>query len=531
MTKKVLIEQNKRFSKSYLWQLQREYFEKEGINAWVSQVPFFVTSNPVVANCYATQVVHFIKDCLNKNPEARKHTFYLMELGTGSGQVSFFIQKKLHEMLHELKMDDIKICYIMSDFTESNIKYWETHPKLKPFLDQGILDFAIYNLENDDPITLYKKKITLTPEHFFNPIIVFANYIFDTVSHDIFHVSDGRLHEVLVSLTTDQDNMRDGKVIDGEKISIDYSTHEIRGPYYSDPHLNAVLADYPKKLKDTNFLFPIGGLNAIKKLKKLTNDKIYLISSDKGYSTVESLDNLGYPTLAFHGSFSMMVNFHAIAEYFKVSGGDYFLQSERKGIKTEAFASGFKFKDMPETLYAIKKVVEYFSPADYFILHRRMSDSFPECNLDTLASHMAFSGWDPYIFHKLNSRITATIDDAESATIQYMQEHLPTIIDNFYYLPKADNTYFEVAVFYHMTKQYEKAAEYYQQSEPLFTDGKFGLYYNLALCQYHGGKAAEAFENFRKALELDPESKEAKEWVTFLDSSIRGDGTLIPPIS
>jgi len=523
MSKRVLIEQNKRFSKCYLWELQRSYFDQEGINAWVSQVPFFVTSNPFIANCYATLVISFIRDWVNKHPDAKNHPFYIMELGTGSGQFSFYVQKQLHQMRRELGMDDIKICYIMSDFTESNIKYWETHPALQPYLQDGSLDFAIYNMENDDPITLYNKKVALTPENFVNPLTVFANYIFDTVSHDIFSVTNGRLHEVLVSLTTDQDDLRDGKAVDGEKISIDYTQQVIRGPYYSDPHFNAILADYQHTLKDTNFLFPIGGLLAVKKLKKLTNDKLFIISSDKGYSTLDTIDNLGYPTLAFHGSFSMMVNFHAMGEYFRHSGGDYFLQSQRKGIKTEVFTSGFKLADLPETRVAINRVVEGMSPADYFILHRRMSDSFQECGLDTLASHMAFSGWDPYIFHKLNSRINSQIDDAESATITYMIENIPKIIDNFYYMPKADNTFFEVAVFCHMSKHYEQALHYYKQSEPYCTDSKFGLYYNMALCENHLGKLEDALASFKKACELDPDSKEAEEWVTYLQSSINGE--------
>ncbi len=54
----------------------------------------------------------------------------------------------------------------------------------------------------------------------------------------------------------------------------------------------------------------------------------------KEHSTVESLDRLGHPSISFHGSFSMMVNFDAIGRYFKNSGGDSFLQTSRKGIKT-----------------------------------------------------------------------------------------------------------------------------------------------------------------------------------------------------
>lgn len=530
MNKRTLFEQNKRFSKCYLWQLQRDYFEQEGINAWVSQVPFFVTSNPVIAKDYALLVIAFIQDWIAKHPEAIEHPFYILELGTGSGQFSFYVQKHLREMRRILPKD-VKIRYIMSDFTESNLVYWEKHPPLQQFLQEGTLDFAIYNMENDEPITLHRSKEVLTPDHFVNPLTVFGNYIFDTVSHDIFSVTNGRLHEVLVSLTTDQDNLRDNKPIDGEKISIDYSPQVIRGPYYYDSHLDSVLANYPHLLKDSSFLFPIGGLRAIKKLQKLTNDKVFLISSDKGYSSIHTMENLGYPSLAFHGSFSMMVNFHAIGEYFKHCGGDAFLQSERKGIKTVVCSSGFKFTDMPYTSQAIEEVIEKFSPADYFLLHRRMREAYQECNLDTLTSHFAFSGWDPYILDKLNSRIAPTMEDADSSTTEYLVNNLPKFIENFYQLPKAENSYFQVAVIYHMTKHYAEALENYQKSEPFCTDNKFGLYYNIALCQNHLGKTDEALENFKKACAIDPDSKETNEWITYLQSVISGDKSLPPPSS
>jgi len=74
----------------------------------------------------------------------------------------------------------------MSDFTTNNIAYWEKHPALKPFVDGGLIDFAIYDMEADAPIQLIKKNIALDQKALQNPLIVFANYIFDTVTQDTF---------------------------------------------------------------------------------------------------------------------------------------------------------------------------------------------------------------------------------------------------------------------------------------------------------------------------------------------------------
>src|SRR3984885_14358589 len=107
--RKVIIEQHKRFSHSALWRFQREYFDKEGINAWVNQVPFYITSNPFIAKSYAQLVIAFIRSWTKKHPESKHHPFYIMELGTGSGRFSYYVVKILDDMLKELGMSDIRI--------------------------------------------------------------------------------------------------------------------------------------------------------------------------------------------------------------------------------------------------------------------------------------------------------------------------------------------------------------------------------------------------------------------------------------
>ncbi len=520
--RKIVIEQNKRFSQSALWRLQREYFDKEGINAWVNQVPFYITSNPFIANSYARLVLGFIRDWTRQYPDSKNHPFYIMELGTGSGRFSYYFVKTLKKCLESAGMSDVTFCYVMSDFTKHNMQYWESHSTLKPFVESGLIDFAMYDMEAERPITLVKKNIRLAPEVLVNPLTVFANYIFDTISHDSFAVHEGKLYELLLTLSTDEANMENNRPVSMEKIAVDYSVHEIKNAYYGDPHLDNILEIYKKSLKESSFLFPIGSFHAIKFLKKLSNNKLFIVSTDKGYSTVESLDNLGHPSISFHGSFSMMVNFHAISEYFKNSGGDAFLQTSRRGIKTSVFASGMNFADMPQTTMAIQDYVEGFSPSDYFTLHRRMSDSFQECALETIASHMQLAGWDPHIYLKLASRVTSLVKESDMESIQFMAANMPKMAENYYHMPKTECILFEIGVFFHAIKQYDQAEKYYQLAQP-YVGEQFGLYYNLALCQHHLNHQEAALKSFKHALSLDDQSKETEEWITYLEKEIAGE--------
>jgi tetratricopeptide (TPR) repeat protein len=517
--RKVVLEQNKRFSQSALWRMQREYFDKEGINAWVNQVPFYITSNPFIANSYAQLVISFIRDWTKKHPDSKNHPFYIMELGTGSGRFSYYFVKTLQDLLARMDMADIKTCYVMSDFTKHNMQYWEEHTALKPFVDKGLIDFAIFDMEAERPITLVKQNVRLGPDLLVNPLTVFANYIFDTVSHDSFAVHEGKLYELLLSLSTEEKNIENNRPVDMEKIAVDYSVNEIKSAYYGDPHLDSLLEEYKKALTETSFLFPIGSFNAIKFLKKLANNKLFIVSTDKGYSALDQLDHLGHPSISFHGSFSMMVNFHAIAGYFKNCGGDAFLQTPRRGIKTSVFASGFTFGELPETALAIDEWIEGFSPSDYFTLHRRMSDSFQECELDTIASHLQLSGWDPHIYLKLSNRVTSLVEESDSETLQFIAANMPKMAANYYHMPKTECILFEIGVFFHAIKRFDQAEKYYQLAHR-FVGDQFGLFYNMALCQHHLGQNETALESFKRAQALDSSSKETEEWISFLEKAI-----------
>ena len=335
-----------RFSDTTIWACQRDFYESEGISAWANQVPFYITSNPFIALTYAKIALGFIRDWISKHPETKQHPFYLLELGTGSGRFSYLFVKTLLELIESLQLTEIKFCYVMSDFTRNNLEYWEGHVALKPYIEAGLVDFAIYDMGCDAPISLERKGICLTPEILINPITVVANYIFDTIVQDAFTLDKAILHELLYTLETDEDNIKNNKPVDMKKIQISNTMREIKSDYYNDPQLDAILEDYKKTLPTTNFLIPIGAIRVIQYVKKISNDRFFILSADKGYTDIDEFNGLGNPSTVFHvNCFSMMVNFHAISEYVKNCGGDSYVQSTRKSIQSAVFVSGCAFND------------------------------------------------------------------------------------------------------------------------------------------------------------------------------------------
>lgn len=516
----IFIEEKQQFSKSALWAAQREYYDTEGIDAWAADVPFYVTSNPFIAHCYANVAIRFIQDWVRKNPEACDEPFYFLELGTGPGQFSYYLLKTFLEIQDRLGLNTLKIRYVMSDFTEKNIEFWAQHEKLKPFVESGVLDFAQLDLENDLEISIQTSGVSLGEGSIKNPLIVVANYIFDTLRTDIFTIKDGKLFESAVSLKTDKSNYNGSKPKNWEKVDVDHEAIEVQGDYYDDVHYNAVLTAYHDALSETHFLFPIATMDALKRLKAISNGKMLVLSSDKAYSTMEEQDELEYPELAFHGSFSVMANFDAIARVFKNSGGDALLQTPREGITTGVFAAGLQFSDYPETSLALEEHIEGFSPGDYFLLHDQVCNEDEDVKLEVYAALLSMSRWDPYVYDLVNERVVELLDEVDYDTLEYLSHNMHKIADNFYFVPGSDDVLFNIGLFFHEAEKYDEALPYYQESIRIFGEQHVAAY-NLAICYYELGKLDEALRLFERSLEIDPKQKDAKDWIKTVGKELK----------
>lgn len=516
MSNRVIIERNKRFAESHLFEMQRSYFKQKGVHAWVEEVPFYATSNPFLANCYAQMTMRLIQDWVRKHPESRNETFYILELGTGTGILSFFISKKIKQLRKRLQLEDVNICYVMSDYAESNLEFWDKHPALQEFVAAGALDFALFNMESDTTIQLRKSGKTLTPGSVNTPMVIYANYIFDTVSQDAFAKKDGELFASLVTLSTHSGNMKDNQPINMEEVKIEYSKGEVEKNYYPDADFNAVLDFYRESdLRSSYFLFPTAGLITMANLRKISNDKLFVLSTDKAYSYLQQLEGLDHPDIAFHGSFSTMVNFHAISKYFDVIGGQSVLQTQRAEVNTAAFYCGFSLEDLPELSIAVNEHIERLSPGDYFALHRNIRENFKHCNINTLAAHMAFAEWDPHIYGKISKQICSLINDAEYETKIYLTSHMPDLAANYYYIPRNFDVWFDIGILFHTLRRYADAIPYYKKSMHFFGE-QFNTLYNLAICEYNAKYINDALADFKRALVINEDSKEAREWIDFI---------------
>lgn len=503
----ITIERDARFSKSMIWNAQRTYYGQKGAEAWANDVPFYITSNPFIAHTYAKLIINFIKDCRDQGMEG---VFNIVELGTGTGQFSFYLLKQLHAVARTLNWKTLPFRYIMTDFAEKNIAFWQQHPALKQFIEDGTLDFARFDVENDNTINLMVSNEVLTMHNITTPLIVIANYLFDTVINDIFYTKNGKLHETLVSIATEKKNLIDGQPKKWQKVKFKYKNNAVEGNYYKNPNYNALLKMYRTNLQNTYLNFPIAGLNGITNLQKIANGKLFLISSDKGFSTLGELDEMEVPEFDFHGSFSLMVNFHAIGEYFKMLNGDYFLQSSRGGLTTGAFVSGLQFSQTPLTNAVLNDAIEGFSPVDYFNLFHFIEKQVSRADLEALASLLAMSCWDPYVLMQMQERLNDLVDDNDDETIDFIFKKIELVADNFYFIPGGEDVFFAIGNLFYTIDDYTSALIYYHQSLEHFPNEAEETYYNIGLCHYYSNRKKPAANYFKKVLELNPKNSAAK---------------------
>ncbi len=510
-------------SKCDIWCYQRNFFSQEGVNAWNGQVPFYVTSNPYIANAYAQIILRFMQDCQDIQQCRPFAPFYILELGAGSGAFGFYLVKRLLELQALLPKMAMSFVYVMTDFTLKNIEFWQQHPALQIYREQGVLDFALYDVETDQEITLLDSGVVLTEtaveKNKQNPLIVLANYVFDTISQDVFRSIDGKLCEGVITQTATLGAGEDCSYIEFKNLDESFAFEDISLPYYHDEAFDAVLLHYKNTLQETCFSFPIGSLRALKNLTTIANQQLLVMASDKGFIRQLEMERQVDLGLTLHGSFSMSVNFDAIGRYFRECGGDYLHQMMHQGIATSLFIMGQRFGHLPETRQAAMSYLNDLGHNYIYKLSRHLRDTKFDSNLETLLAGLSATQWDPRVFDSCLDVLLTKVKSATVALLYDFTQGMAKIAANFYYVPGTINTLANIALFFQEIRNYAAALHYYQESLRYF-DINVEVLYNMGLCCYAMNNYADAKLLFKTVIELEPEHITAKGWMVQIESKM-----------
>ncbi len=123
---------------------------------------------------------------------------YIVEAGAGSAKLSYVLIK---HFISWRKFWSHEGCfkYIVTDISTTNFEFWMNHSSLQHLTEAGLLDFSVFDPENMEVLKLELSGLELTLSQ--HPIILVANYMFDSLKQDAFQVVDGDLYEMLCTTT------------------------------------------------------------------------------------------------------------------------------------------------------------------------------------------------------------------------------------------------------------------------------------------------------------------------------------------
>lgn len=493
-----ILEQEQPLSQSLLWQLQRQFFAQQGINAWNhNTVPHYVTSNPFIANAYAKVVFGFLRDWQSAIDPTQP--LYILELGAGSGRFAYHFLKQFWDFFPHSTLRHIPIKYILSDFSESNLQYWRTHPFLQPYFQQGILDIAHFDAQHDQSLTLHFANQTHTSLK--NPLIVLANYFFDCLPQDVFTLKQQQLHASLVTLTLRENS--EFRIQNSElhfddpdlihHLAVSYTDRPITPHYYADVDYNHLLQHYQQHLTDTTFLLPVVGLDCLRNLRRLSGDRLLFLSGDKGYSQLEDLRNRSKPHMVFHGScFSLMVNYHAMGQYTSHQGGQALhTPHHHASLNISAFLFGQPPTQYTETRHAYQDAIVNTSPDDFFNLKKALDPHCDRLSLEHAIAYIRLSGYDAKIFLACFPSFMAHAKSVFNAQRQELIQLIHNVWETYYPIGEPEDLAFQLGKILVSLQEYYTAAKYFQQSLKFQGLQPETLDY-LSQCYHHLGETEAA---------------------------------------
>lgn len=497
------VEQDARLSESILWKLQEEYYSNMGIDAW-KNVPFFVTSSVFIAESYAEMIVSFLKDYVKHLD--KKEPVYIVEMATGCGRFSFYLLKELKKkMAYFSCLKDVQLKYIMTDFTEKNICFWESHESFKPFIDCGMLDFAIYRPEEFQFITLRKAKVKLSNQTVKNPLIGIANYFFDSIRQDAFHVDDGVLREGKISLWREfNEEVRPSDPVRVGQLSSCYNYYDVDAQYYQDERYNEMLRYYRDNFYRGHVIFPLGALNCVRNLLNISGNNLVLISSDKGFTDMEFMLGLRDQEYAIHdGAFSFMVNYHALRLFFEQRGGSSFHTRDKNlDLNTQISYLTREKVELEQSCYTFMEKVERANPINYVYMTQHLLDDNTKENFHLrLSGLMAFFRTnlsDPTVFCRFASQMFESLDYISHAQRIDLIRLLDEVWDNYYQFCGEGNVSFWIAQILFGLNMHEKAIGFFEKTIEI--QGAHETVYYLMGKSYEGlGNLSSALECYRKS--------------------------------
>lgn len=502
------------FARSPLWDLQRQYYSEKGLDAWAeAQVPHYVTSHPVMAMAYAQIVLGFWRD-LKAQGLTGDQPLYIIELGSGCGRFAYHFLLQFFEAFDAIRGPDDRVCYVMTDFSARTLEHWRERllGRLDPFIQQGRLDFALFDVESDSEVVLQNQGITLTAGSLKLPPVVIANYVLGSIRQDLFFLEKERLYEGWMKIEPGAESDPDQPFAG---MTPDYQKRRITAPGYPDQQWNRLIEDYARSLPPCALLFPAWALNVLERLSRLQDGNLLLLSADRGSQSFKELAWQQTPDFACHSSFTLPVNYPVLADIVQSQGGMCWNNRSAKGLTIlaaswRASAAG----PWRETALAARHVLEGFDPNDFYRVKQTLESDELSMSPEQMLAYLRLGHWDTRLFYLLLPRIQAVLARQPGEAQQWWSQALGEIWR--FHLPIGEDydLAFDLACLATELSRWTVAIDWFGQSLTAPDAQEYdqgSTWFNLGIAHWQLANHSQAETCLRRALELESEPDDDQE--------------------
>jgi tetratricopeptide (TPR) repeat protein len=515
-----LLETDIPLSQSLIWRLQREFYAERGLKAWTEDlVPSYITNNPFIAEIYAQIVAGFIADCMNlpqkdSLPLSPENPLRILELGAGTGKFSYLFLRKLTTLLQARKIPPQMVRYSMADCSESLLAEWCANRYLAEFVNAGILEFQLHRAEQDNSSRAGSGSPDLTGQGT-APLVVIANYVFDSLPQDAFIIAGGQISEALVTTRVSAAASADPEAPKLSDLQLSFKNAPVPPGRYPDKSWNEILEHYRTRLPAaTTVLFPSAALGILQQLSQFSDGRMLVLAADKGFVREDDLALLqGLPHLEFHASsncFSQTVNFDAITRYFYGLGGDWLLpQKHFSSLNICAFIARRPGDEFLASRKSYEQALAGFGPDDLFALMSWLNAHLEEVSVVQALALLRLTHWDTIALLRLFPVIARQLRTVSGERHDLRQAVLNTWANHYPVSPAENLLAFNCGVILLELRFFAEALPLFKASEQVL--GRTATTsYNLGLCALGLGRSTDALAYMVEACDLDPSFEPAR---------------------
>ncbi|HMI51170.1 MAG TPA: SAM-dependent methyltransferase [Candidatus Saccharimonadales bacterium] len=506
-----LLERDVPLSQSLIWHAHSRHYALRGAKSWTEDmIPQFITNNPLIAEIYARLVCAFLDDCrkfAEGTPDrpSPNNPLRIVELGSGLGKFSFLFLKQLSALLKAQDLPPNLVRYCMTDCSERLVADWRSNSFLSPFVECGMLQFAVLDVSEPIHLQFLTGEGSGQPENCHGPLVVIANYCFDSLAQDVFRIKDGQVFERLQTLRRPPEGSeRDaGQAL--SRLEFEYQDVSVDGNRYQDPTWNRILGMYRAEIPSATVLFPVQVLRTLQAIRELSGSALLVLASDKGYLRTENMSqSQDEPKFEFHSAncFSAMVNFDAIARYFELAGGAALLPAKHNStLHTCAFLEG-PTGQFPTLVRTYSELRMALGPDDLFGLLGWLNAHMEELTVSQALSVLRLTRWDPITFLRLFPVLARQVRNA-GAEREDLQEAIARTWENQFPVTSTDHALaFYCGVLLLELRFFREAYAMFRRSQ-IALGPSAATSYNLGLCSIGLDRSAEAHGFMADACELD----------------------------